>query len=88
MKATTKKADRNPRTLRDGDVFLFVEPHYWGKATTPRAAVTQSLRVGGLGFGARQWRLYSAHPDTFMDEIGYINFPAGHAPIVISEHQV
>lgn len=69
---------------RPGDQILVTIPHYWGKGTTfPEAR--QKLREAGGRVKDTAWRIYSVHPDTSLDAMGYINSPADHEPIVIAE---
>ena len=71
-------------TLRDGDVFLVTCPYYWGKGTTLVDARKAVMAAGGQT--SRAWRVYSVHPDTYLDEMGYIIAPKGHEPLMLAEH--
>lgn len=76
-----------PNTLvpvRKGDELMISIPHYWGKGPTMAEAKKNLEKAGGTS-RSKYWRVHSVHPDTNIDEMGYINHPVNHAPVVLAE---
>ena len=69
---------------REGDVFLITCPNYWGKGATLTEARKQLRGAGGNVKG--RWRVYSAHPETFVNGYGQLAFPSGHNPVMLDEY--
>lgn len=68
---------------RPEDEILVVIPHYWGKGKTLADAIKKVESAGGkIGV---YWRIYSAHPASSLDEMGFINYPKLHAPVKLAE---
>ncbi len=75
------------RTTRPGDVFLLSIPHYWAKGETLAEARTKLRTLSGQTQKEwRAWRVHSAHPSTYLDDMGYINHPADHPPVMLDEY--
>jgi hypothetical protein len=72
------------QVVREGDVFLLLSPGHWGKGETLVNAKGALLRAGGSVRGG--WALYSAHPDTYVRDDGYMMAPKGHGPVLIEQH--
>jgi hypothetical protein len=72
---------------RKGDVFLLTAPNYWGKGATLAEAKRKLREVSGRPMiEHKAWRVYSAHPSTYLQEMGYINHPTDHPPIMLAEY--
>ena len=75
------------KLAREGDVFLLTVPHYWGKGATIKEARAKLREVSGKTLAEHgAWRVYSADPSTYLDELGFINHPTYHPAIVLAEH--
>lgn len=77
------KMNLDTPAARPGDEFLITVPYYWGKGTTITQARQQVKATGGKLNG--HWRLYSVAPDTFVNELGQLNYPVLHEPITLAE---
>jgi hypothetical protein len=81
---------RVPYTLtpaRKGDVFMITVPNYWGKGETIKEARQKLREVTGKTIAEHgRWRVYSVHPTTFLNEMGYIDAPEDHPPMMLAEH--
>lgn len=77
----------NLKVTREGDEFLLTVPYHWGKGATLAEARAKLRQVYGKPATEwRAWRVYSVAPDTFLDEMGMINHPKGHAPTMLAEY--
>ncbi len=84
------KKNQLPKTTyelrREGDVFMVTVPNYWGKGATMAEAKAKLRQISGRAMNEhRAWRVYSVHPDTYLQEMGYINHPIDFPPITIDE---
>lgn len=71
------------KATRPGDHILVTMPHYWGRGTTFREA-SANLTLSG-GSPGIYWRIHSVHPDTLVDQLGFIEYPSDHLPVLIAE---
>ena len=73
------------KLAREGDVFLFMQPNFWGKGKTPKEAISNCMKAGGR-LSPKEWLLYSAHPKSYCEEIrGDLVSPKGHEPIKLAD---
>lgn len=70
--------------VRQGDHILVSVPHYWGRGKDLAKAKQKMVAAGG-SLNSTYWRIYSVHETTTIDEMGYINHPTDHAPVMIAE---
>lgn len=69
-------------TPRKGDHILVTVPNHWGRGATLAEAKRNCSKASGRPIGNR-WRVYSCHPETFLDEMGYIRTPKGAEPLLL-----
>lgn len=68
---------------RPGEVILIIVPNYWGKGKTYDAAKLALRKAGGLlrrNGKPQPLAVYSAHPESYLNEMGYIVRPRGARP--------
>lgn len=83
MKTPIKRIPTTLKLAREGDVFFVLIPNYWGKGATLDEAIARVKSQRSIG---EHWRVFSAHPTTYCDEImGSLIYPRGHDPIVLAE---
>ncbi len=70
---------------RDGDVLLLTVPNYWGKGKTMQDA-KRALRDAYGPSQPKAWRVYSVHPNTYLDDMGMIVSVRGHELIMLAEY--
>lgn len=79
-----------PTTLqpsRDGDHFLVTIPNHWGRGATLAEAKAACKKASYKPMNKwKAWRVYSVHPETYLDDMGYLRYPKGHTAIVLAEH--
>lgn len=87
MNKTTPKIPATLKLQREGDIFMVTVPHYWAHGATIAEAKKKLRQISGRVFDEHKaWRVYSAHPSTYIQEMGYINYPIEHPPITLAEH--
>lgn len=77
------KIDIKLKPAREGDIILIVVPNYWGAGKDVESAVKQVKRAGGRISGS--FRVYSSHPDAYIDDMGTAYSPRDHASILLQE---
>lgn len=78
-----------PSTLkpsRDGDYFLITAPNYWGRGATLEDAKREIKRAGPRDILKGRWRVYSVHPETYVNGYGELVHKNGHPPVKLDEH--
>jgi hypothetical protein len=76
-----KAINRDLKPTREGDVILIVVPNYWAKGATVTEAIQNVRKAGGKTSG--QYRVYSSHPDAYIDGMGMAFAP--HASELLQE---
>jgi hypothetical protein len=78
-----KRLSHLPPTPGDGDVYLVIVPHYWGKGPTLAAAVGEAKRAGARSLAAGPIQVLTcSDPSVYMDEFGRVMAIRGHKPVV------
>jgi hypothetical protein len=86
VKASELTDDLRPKTYMAEDKalpltevkILVISQNYWGKGKTLREALANMRKAGGQ---TRRYVAYLAHPDSYVDGMGYITAPTGFRPI-------
>ena len=68
---------------RDGDHILMIVPNHWARGATIKEAQAKVRRQAGKA--DTQWVVYSVHPETYLDDWGYIMAPGNHEPIELAK---
>ncbi len=75
------------KPTREGDVILLTVPNYWGKGLTLAKAKQALRQISGRPLSEHKaWRVYSAHQSTYLQEMGYLNHPENHPPVMLAEY--
>lgn len=70
---------------RDGDLLLIgTDAGFFGKGATIVDA-KRALYATGQQETMKAWRVFSVHPDTTVNELGELDAPCHHPPIMTAE---
>lgn len=73
----------NVTPSRSGDHILVIVPNHWGRGADIKEAKSKVQRQAGRK--SVQWVVYSVHPETYLDDWGYIRCPSNHEPIELAK---
>lgn len=76
---TRKEGDPNDQTLTQ---YIAIGPFCWGRGVTRDQAMDAMRKAGGLRKNGKfGFLVYKTHPDTHVDGMGALNYPADHPPV-------
>ena len=73
----------------EGRTLLLLVPNYWGKGPTVadcKAAIRTNGSRASKALTGGPYRLYSAHPDTYVDDFGMVIMPKGNSLELLASH--
>ena len=74
-----KQPDPNDPTLTQ---YIAIGPFCWGRGVTRDQAMDTMRKKGRLRKNGKfAFLVYKVHPDTHVDGMGELNYPADHPPV-------
>lgn len=66
--------------------YLAIGPRCWGKGDSEEAAIRKMKNEGGFRANKKvSHKVFLVHPETYVDEMGYLRFPMPHDPKLVRE---